>query len=195
MKVVLCGPRHSGKGCLRERLKQTIMRLPDAPYPYVITACPDGEGSWFQETVNRDPDLAEQLKVAYKSTFTPEFVRRVADSVTDCLLPLTLVDIGGIASAENETICATATHAIILAGDPHSIFEWHSFCQKIGLRVVAEIMSEYQATEDVVPSLFPDGIWRGSVHHLERGELVPERPTILALAQLLVTLVSLQLEG
>jgi CRISPR-associated protein Csx3 len=75
--------------------------MPEAPYPYVITACPDGEGAWFQETVNVNPGVAAQCKAAYKSKFTPEFVKRIADSVKNCQLPLTLVDIGGIPSEEN----------------------------------------------------------------------------------------------
>lgn len=99
MKVVLCGPPRSGKSCLRQGLKDAVRALPGAPYPYVITACPDGEGSWFQETVNNDPAVAAQLKAAYKSKFTPEFVTRITDSVRNVALPLVLVDIGGIPSA------------------------------------------------------------------------------------------------
>jgi CRISPR-associated protein Csx3 len=49
VKVVLCGPPHSGKSCLREGLKQAIRQIPNAPYPYVLTACPDGEGAWYFE--------------------------------------------------------------------------------------------------------------------------------------------------
>ena len=190
MKIVLCGPPRSGKSCLREGLKQAIRRVPGAPYPYVITACPDGEGSWFQETVNLDPELAAKLKVAYKSKFTPEFVKRVADSVESCELPLTLVDIGGIPSVENEAICASATHAILLAGDLNNLPEWRQFCGKLGLRIVAEIHSNYHGTEDTVPVLGEDSVWKGSVHHLERGELVNERPTVVGLAEILVQMAS-----
>ncbi len=185
MKIVLCGPPRSGKSCLREGLKQAVRRIPGAPYPYVITACPDGEGAWFQETVNMDPELAAQCKAAYKSKFTPEFVRRVADSVRNCNLPLTLVDIGGIPSVENEQICASATHAIILAGDLSKVPVWREFCGKLGLSVIAEIHSDYHGTEDAVPQLCEDGVWRGSVHRLERGEQIHERPTVRALADLL----------
>lgn len=189
-KIVLCGPPRSGKSCLREGLKQAIRRIPGSPYPYVITACPDGEGSWFQETVDLDPELAAQLKAAYKSKFTPEFVRRVADSVKNCTLPLTLVDIGGIPSVENEVICASATHAILLAGDLNRLPEWHAFCGKLGLHIIAEIHSDYRGTEDSVPSLGEDSVWRGSVHYLERGEPVYERPTVKALAEILVGMAS-----
>lgn len=103
-KVVLAGPPRSGKSCMREGLKQCLFQLHRAgiaPYPYVITACPDGEGAWFQETVNNDPELAAACKAAYKAKFTPEFVQRIVASVANCPLELTLVDIGGITSVEN----------------------------------------------------------------------------------------------
>ena len=83
-KIVLAGPPRSGKSCLREGLKQALRVMPGAPYPFVITGCPDGEGSWFQETVNHDPDLAAACKAAYKAKFTPEFVERIATSIAIC---------------------------------------------------------------------------------------------------------------
>lgn len=188
MKVVLAGPPRSGKSCLRQGLKDAVRNLPRAPYPYVITACPDGEGAWFQETINADPALAAACKAAYKAKFTPEFVDRVAESVRNCELPLTIIDIGGIPSAENERICAHATHVVLLAGDLSRLPEWHEFCRKVGLVVIAEIHSDYHGTSDIPPVLGTDGIYRGSVHHLERGEPVHERPTVRALAEILVRL-------
>lgn len=193
MKIVLAGPPKSGKSCLREGLKQAIKRIPGAPYPYVITACPDGEGSWFQETVNRGPEEARHLKDAYKASlggFTPEFVKRIADSVANCKLPLTLVDIGGRTSVENEAICASATHAILLAGDLTKLPEWREFCQRVGLKVLAEVYSDYNGQEDTVAGVGEDGIFRGSIHYLERGENVSERPCAVVLAHLLADMAS-----
>lgn len=188
--IVLAGPPRSGKSCLRQGLKDAVRSIPCAPYPYVITACPDGEGAWFQETVSADPELATELKAAYKAKFTPEFVGQVASSVERCSLPLTIVDIGGIPSAENEAICASVTHAVLLAGDLNRLLEWREFCRKVGLVVVAEIHSDYHGTKDTPPVLGADGVWRGSVHHLERGEPVAQRPTVAALAEILVRLAS-----
>ncbi len=185
-KVVLAGPPRSGKSCMREDLKQAIRAIPGAPYPYVITACPDGEGAWFQETVNQNPELAAACKAAYKAKFTPEFVERIKTSVEKCPLELTLVDIGGIISAENTAICSSATHMIILSGDPNKMLEWREFANKIGLTIIAEIYSDYYGTEDKVEGIGQDGVLRGSVHHLERGESVAERPMIKALAKFLV---------
>jgi CRISPR-associated protein Csx3 len=169
-------------------LKEAVRRIPEAPYPYVITACPDGEGAWFQETVEADPVLAAACKATYKAAFTPEFVRRVADSVKNCALPLVLVDIGGIPSAENREICTSATHVILLAGDMARLPEWREFCEQLHLSVLAEIWSNYLGQEDTVPVLGSDGVYRGSVHHLERGEDVSLRPTVRALAEILVRL-------
>ena len=195
-KIVLAGPPRSGKSCLREGLKQAIRGIPGAPYPYVITACPDGEGSWFQETVNHDSELAQACKKAYKSKFTPEFVNRIKESVQNCSLELTLIDIGGIPSAENCEICASATHIVILAGNDPKTGEswqdrmpvWREFAEKLGLSVIAEIFSDYHGTEDSVEGITQDGIFRGTVHYLERGEPVSERPCIRALAEFLVKL-------
>lgn len=173
---------------MREGLKQAIRAIPGAPYPYVITACPDGEGAWFQEAMNNDPETAAACKAAYKAKFTPEFVMRVADSVHNCSLELTLVDIGGITSVENEAICSGATHIVILAGDPSKVPEWREFAGKVGLTVVAEIFSDYHGTVDEVEGAAQDGILRGSVHHLERGEPVADRPMIRALAEHLLAI-------
>ena len=76
------------------------------PYCYVITACPDGEGAWYQETVRRDSARAQAYKKAYQRGFTPEFVQLVANSVRNCAEPLTLVDIGGVPDEKNEKISA-----------------------------------------------------------------------------------------
>lgn len=187
-KIVLAGPPRSGKSCLREGLKQALRAIPGAPYPYVITACPDGEGSWFQETVNQNPELAAACKAAYKAKFTLAFVERIATSVANCSLELTLVDIGGITSVENEQICSSATHMVILVGDTAKFAEWREFARKVGLVVVAEIHSDYHGTEDEVEGESQDGILRGSVHHLERGEPVATRPMIRALAKHLLAI-------
>lgn len=216
MSSFLGGPPRSGKSCLREGLKQAIKEICRERdldlYPYIITGTPDGEGAWFQETVNLSPEAAADAKAAYKAKFTPAFVRRTAASVANCLLPLVLVDIGGITSVENEAICASTTHAILLSGDRDRFPEWRDFAAKQGRVVIfgkddegrevesvyhkrpqiilAEIYSDYCGEMDVVPEICSDGVWRGSVHYLERGESVSHRPTVKALAEILVNMAS-----
>ena len=186
MKVVPCGPPHSGKSCLREGLKQAIRKVEGAPYPYVITACPDGEGAWFSEAAQNDPELAQRLKEDYKSKFTPEFARVRAEWVAKATTPLTIIDVGGRTSDENLMIMAPATHAVILAGDMGKIPEWRAFCESLDLHVIAVIYSDYHGTEDRIDSVDP--VLTGRVHHLERGEDNSERPMVVALASLFIRL-------
>lgn len=189
MKIVLCGPPHSGKSCVRYGLKEAIKGVSESLYPYVITACPDGEGCWFQETAAGNPDLAKALKAPYKSGFTHDRARVMAEWVRDCSAPLTLIDIGGIPDAKNEAICSHATHAILLYVDTDQLSEWRRFCEKTQLRIIAEIHSDYHGEADHNPHLGNDGIHRGSIHRLERGDLsIKERPTVMELARIVVQL-------
>jgi len=187
MKAVLCGPPHSGKSCLREGVKEAVGLIQGAPYCYVITAAPDGEGAWYQKTVRHNPERAKELKATYKAEFTSDFVRRVADAVRNCQQPLTIVDIGGIPDEKNKTICAGATHVILLARAPSQFQEWRDFCNEADLQIVAEIWSDYDGDVDHIDENDRD-LLMGSVHHLERGEPVADRPMVRALARHLVAL-------
>jgi CRISPR-associated protein Csx3 len=188
MKVILGGPPRSGKSVLREALKRAILAVSGAPYPYVITGCPDGEGAWYQETVRSHPELAAQLRAEYKSKFTWEFAHRIAESVRRCELPLTLIDLGGIADDKNDAIAGHASHAILIAAEDRDLEIWREFCIRLGLTIIAELHSLYGGVEDRIDGIDSGGVLRGAVHHLERGEDASERPLIRALAKYLVDL-------
>ena len=186
MKIVLCGPPHAGKSCFRYGIKEAIRSIEDAPYPYFITGCPDGEGSWFQETASKYLDDAIEYKKQYKSKFTPEFVTLTSNSVKNCSVPLTLIDVGGIIDIANEEICKFATHSVILFKEIEDLIAWQEFCQKLDLTIIAEIKSDYQGVTDKVINKDGDGCYRGSVHYLERGDLsIATRPTVKKLAQII----------
>ena len=157
-----------------------------APYPYVLTACPDGEGAWYSEAAQRDPELAKQLKQAYKSKFTPEFAQEKAKQVQNLDLPLTIIDVGGRIDDKNRLIMSFATHAVILSGEPALIPDWKQLCEELRLQIIAIIHSDYAATADQITSETP--VLMGMVHHLERGEPNHDRPMIKALAALLAKL-------
>ncbi len=192
-KIILAGPPRSGKSCMREALKQVIKSIPNAPYPYMLTACPDGEGAWFQEAMNADPEEATKYKAAYKSKFTPEFVERISQSVKNLSLPLNFIDIGGITSAENEKICKDANAAILICGEGAVLSdkpaEWKEFFTKLNIPIMAEVYSDYTGKDDFVEGVDKEsGVFRGSVHHLERGEQLSGRETVQALAKFITEL-------
>jgi CRISPR-associated protein Csx3 len=184
VKVVLCGPPQSGKSCLREGLKQAIRRIPNAPYPLIITANPDGEGSWFAQTVQRNPDEATLYKTAYKTKFTTEFAVVRAEWVKNCKQPLALIDVGGRISEENKLIMQHGTHAVILAGDMTKVNDWLGFCLDLQLKIIGVIHSDLYSKVDKITSISP--IITGSIHCLQRGEDVSGREMVQTLAEFLV---------
>lgn len=195
LKIVLCGPPHTGKSCLREGLKQRLLSLSqshESPYPYVITACPDGEGAWYYGTAKNNPNLARQLKTMYKAKFTPEFARQKALWVKKTTRPINIIDIGGKITDENSQILQEATHAIVLWRDPLSTDKddvhyrqgWEAYCSKMNLKILSVLKSDYHATGDRV-EINSDPLL-GSIHHLERGEDCSSRPIVTAIAKLVV---------
>jgi CRISPR-associated protein Csx3 len=107
------------------------------------------------------------------------------------------VDIGGKVTPENRIICAPATHIVLLAGNcpktgtPWSarLDEWRAFAAEMGLTVMAEIFSDYHGTEDTVQGVGTDGVFRASVHFLDRTVQPQEtaaRAAVKALADFIV---------
>lgn len=188
IKVGLCGEAHTGKTCLREGLKKALLTLPNAPHSYVFSGCPDGEGAWFYETVQKDPELARQLKEEYKAKFTPKFAQDKAQEIKAIQLPILVFDVGGKITSENETIMSEATHAVILAKSEEGVKAWQQFCEKLNVPVIAILNSDYEATQDRVDTDSP--ILKGTVHYLDRGEDTSTRPLIQKLAQYLVNLLN-----
>ena len=193
-KIVVAGPPRSGKSCFNTGMKGVIKSIPGAPYPFILTACPDGEGAWFQETMNNNPELAAKIKSEYKSKFTPEFVQTRSEAVKNIgsdSSPLNFIDIGGMITPENAKICEGANAAIILAGETGISAglpaEWKKFFDSLGIPVIAEVYSDYNGKEDIVRGVAEDGVFRGSVHHLERGEDLNSRPTLKELANHVLT--------
>ncbi|MBW4667362.1 MAG: hypothetical protein KME60_07985 [Cyanomargarita calcarea GSE-NOS-MK-12-04C] len=145
LKVAICGFANTGKTCFREGLKQALHQIPNAPKSYVVSGCPDGDGSWFSETARRDPDLANKLKAEYKAKFTQEFAQFKAQEFGSVSEPIFVFDVGGKISEENRTIMAEASHAVILVKDESEIVAWKKFCESLNLQV-AIIFSDYHGT-------------------------------------------------
>jgi CRISPR-associated protein Csx3 len=187
MKIALCGPPQSGKSVLRERLKKSLLSLAPDIHPYMLNVNPDGEGAWFQETFQRDPVEARRLKTAIKRTWTQAHAELYASWVRNATPPLSFIDLGGFPDHLSQTICASATHSILLARSEEAFIPWREFSHACRLTVLAELISAYEATDDQILAAGPP-IFRAAIHRLERGDLTSLRPAIDALARHILAL-------
>lgn len=98
-----------------------------------------------------------------------------------------MIDLGGKIDQKNKLIASYGTHALILFSDITQITPWQEFCLELNLQIIGCIYSDYDGVADRIDSESP--MLTGSVHRLQRGENVSERPMMQELARLLVGLI------
>jgi hypothetical protein len=194
MKIIFAGPPNAGKSTLRVALRNAIQALTAGQVHFFFPQVnPDGEGAYTMETFVRAPDEARQLRQENKRPLTREFVERAAEIVRRLDEPLVGIDIGGRISDENRLICRHATHAVLIAADSADetwfsrLEPWRDFCRELGLTILAELHSDYGAKCDQQQGVDEAGIFRGTIHRLDRREPADERPTVIALARHLLS--------
>jgi CRISPR-associated protein Csx3 len=192
IKVAVCGFPQTGKSCLIEGIKQALMPQLDVPYPLVIRACPDGEGSWHHQAQLNQAALAENTRIQNKGVWNQTFAETAAGWVRSANQVINLIDTGGKISPENRIILAEATHAIVLYKSETERQQWLEFCQSLGLQAIAEVESRLGDLEDEVQWQSQDAemLLSGIICGLSRQtENLATKAMIQALSQLLVNLV------
>lgn len=191
LKVAVCGFPQTGKSCLIEGIRQAICSQIGAPYPYVIRACPDGEGAWLYQTQVNNPALAENLRAQNKRDWNATFAATAADWVRSANEAINLIDTGGLPSPENRLIMAEASHAIILYKTMAERDQWLNFCQDLGLPPLAIVESRLGNAPDEVNLSSQDQPITGVVYGLSRGEAnLRDKLMIQAIAHRLIDLTS-----
>ncbi len=186
IKVAICGFPRVGKSCLIEGVKQVIASQAGAPYPYVIRACPDGEGAWLHETQVNNPALAEDLRAQNRGDWSQAFAETAAEWVRSANEAINLIDTGGQPSPENRLIMAEASHAIILYKTELERRQWFDFCLSLNLPIIATVESRLGNAEDEVN--LAETI-TGVVYGLSRGDTgLRDKLMVQALAQRLIEL-------
>jgi CRISPR-associated protein Csx3 len=189
IKVAVCGFPQTGKSCLIEGIKQALTAQLDVPYPLVIRACPDGEGSWHHKAQLNQAALAESTRLHNKGVWSREFAETAAGWVQSANQVINLIDTGGKTSPENRIILAAATHAIILYKTKVEQQQWLEFCQSMDLPAIAVVESRWGEGEDEVSET--EGRLTGAVYGLSRQTAgLAAKPMIQALSQLLIKLVN-----
>lgn len=184
IKVVIVGPPHSGKTVFTEALDDVC-----GDDCCRISATPDGEGKWTAVNYN-DPETIERRN-RNKGGYTSEFRQNILEQVGGWNGPLLIYDIGGRYNENDDPLIEKATHAVILSSTnaetdqkfTKSVEEWEKILEKFDIPVVAKLHSYYDSSQDI--HFERNDYVVGSIHHLERGEDVTDRETILAVADVI----------
>lgn len=168
MKIIVCGPPHSGKSVFVASLERL---LPSDGYE-TIRINKDGEGDW-----SNNPDQ-EQIRIIRKklADYNEEFIKSECEIIKKSTKPIMLVDIGGMLFPDKIPIFKACDRFIVLSRDEIHREEWKRFGEYLGAKCIAELDSKQNA-EDSVES-FENGSVKGIVGKLERGTWHEKSPVL-----------------
>lgn len=174
MKIVFCGPPHSGKSVFIANVERY---LPSDGYT-VIRGCPDGEGVWSN---NKDQRITQLVRK--KGKFTPEFIQEVNNIIDNQENPIIIVDVGGVRSKENEEIFNHCDSFVVLSSNPEETMEWIKFGENLGLNCISALDSSLEGKEKIygtTPYL------TGLITGLERGTYLENSNVLKSLASTMI---------
>jgi len=166
MKIVFCGPPHTGKSVFISNL---IDKLPSDDYT-IIKACPDGEGIW-----SNNKNQNETSVVRKKGKFTKSFIDKACQAIDNQTNKIVLVDVGGVMSKENEQVFKHCDSFVVLSSDDTKKQEWLEFGERLGLQCVGCLDSSLEGHEEVYSR---EPFLQGRIVGLERGKILDDSPII-----------------
>ena len=169
MKIIFCGPPHSGKSVFIANL---IDKLPSDAYT-IIRACPDGEGTWSNNQNQNETSIVRK-----KGKFTKSFIDKACQAIDKQENKIILVDVGGVMSKENEQVFKHCDSFVVLSSDDTKKQEWLDFGQKLGLQCVGCLDSSLEGKEEIYSR---EPFLSGKVVGLERGQLLKDSSIIEAM--------------
>ena len=169
MKIVFCGPSHSGKSVFIANL---IDKLPTDAYT-IVRACPDGEGNWSNNKNQKETSIVRK-----KGEFTKSFIDDACKVIDNQTNKIVLVDVGGIISKENEQVFKHCDSFVVLSNDEKKKNEWLNFGQGLGLECLGCLDSSLEGEEEIYTR---KPYIQGRIVGLERGNLLEHSNVINAM--------------
>ncbi len=161
--VLIGGPPNTGKSILFYSLTRALEKR-GLPSFYALRAAPDGEGHWTQEIT---PDKRYGLR--FKGQWNQRWIDVTCRDLAARAMP-TLVDVGGLPTAEQEVIFDQCNYAIVLtrASDNAAREHWRHLMTKHGLPILADMQSDLEGENRY--AINPDGSVGGTLAGLRRVE-------------------------
>ena len=169
MKIVFCGPPHSGKSVFIANL---IDKLPTDAYT-IIRACPDGEGNWSNNKNQNETNIVRK-----KGKFTTSFIEDACKVIDNQTNKIVLVDVGGIISKENKQVFEHCDSFVVLSNDEKKKKEWLNFGKELRLECLGCLDSSLEGQEEIYAR---QPYLQGRIVGLERGEVLENSKVINAI--------------
>lgn len=166
MKIIVCGPPHSGKSVLVANL----MKYLPTDEPIMIRASFDGEGNW-----SNNENQEEVRRVRKKGENSSLFFKRICQVIEKQTSKIVLVDIGGVLTQEKEQVFQSCDSFVVVSKDEKMKQKWLEFGQKLGLECIACLDSRLDGEETIeqtIPYL------QGRIVGLERGKMLQNSQVI-----------------
>lgn len=178
MKIIICGPPHSGKTVMINSLHKLL----PTEGVQTIRANADGEGYWASEG---NPDDVQKVRV--KGDNTPEEFAEWTKQISDAKANIVLVDIGGKLQDDKIPLFEAADSFVVLCSDqePDLMVAWKSFGEAHGCRCLACLTSKLVG-EDEVKKL--GAVIEDTITHLERGTERTDSKLLQELAGLIINM-------
>lgn len=164
MKLIVCGPPHSGKSVFISNL----MREMPVDYSIQFNACPDGEDQYSNNANQLEIRIMRQ-----KHSFTDRLVKYYCDVIK--MQPdnyITVIDVGGQRSKENEEIFKQADSFIVLSNDEEEKLKWLEFGQSLELDCIASLDSSLEGQDELYDT---EPYIQGKIVGLERGKWIKSK--------------------
>ncbi|MBO4664694.1 MAG: ATP-binding protein [Bacteroidaceae bacterium] len=180
MKIIICGPPHSGKSVFVNNLRSLL----PSDALQVIMANGDGEGYWTNNDNQNEIDKARKEYKSYTDRNTPEaFVKwrnRIANSKKD----IVLVDIGGLLDDTKKTLFEVCDSFIVVSRDKDVKRQWIELGTGCNSKCIASIDSVLEG-ENILRTT--GECIEAQIARLERGnKSLSETKELRAIAELIL---------
>lgn len=158
MKIIICGPPHSGKSVLISNL----VKLLPSGYYVRINANGDGEGTW-----SNNPDQDDVMGVRIKGTNSNEDFLRWKHQIEYAHKDIVIIDIGGRLQEDKAPLFDVSDSFIVVSNSDEMIEEWIQFGTSHGCNCIGTILSKLGEFHESIISTEP--YVHGVMSGLERG--------------------------
>lgn len=174
MKIIFCGPPHSGKTVLIHNLEAN---LPTDSF-MTMRIHKDGEGNW-----SNNPDQEQIRAVRRKGDYDEDFINKKCAELKQREEHIVLVDIGGRLLDDKIPIFEVCDSFVVISNDTEKKKQWIEFGEKHGCTCIAAFDSILDGEDCIFNRASP---LKGRLSKLERGTDKTKSPVITELADLII---------